>query len=172
MQAKPRSEQRTVARIPSRELLASAVVVSITQKVGQFPEYQVTVDDLRVWERRNGRIPKQSVVLLNTGWATRWSEPFRYANPDPHGIPQVPGFSPAAVAYLVDDRQVRGLGLDAFVPDKPVTRSLNQGVPAGVWWIENLDNLDRLPIKGAKLVVAPLRIEAVSAPARVIAILP
>lgn len=172
LQATARSDRRTVARIPSHELLALAVVVSVAQKVGQLPEYQATVDDLRAWERKYGRIPKHSAVLLNTGWAARWIEPARYANPDPHGMPQVPGFSPAAVVYLVDERQVRGLGLDAFIPDKPVTRSLNQGVPAGVWWIENLDNLDRLPTKGAKLVIAPLRIEAVSAPVRVIAILP
>jgi kynurenine formamidase len=45
-------------------------------------------------------------------------------------------------------------------------------VPPGTWLIENLANLDRLPIKGAKLIVAPLRLEAASASARVIAILP
>jgi kynurenine formamidase len=36
----------------------------------------------------------------------------------------------------------------------------------------NLTNLDRLPAKGTKLVIAPLRLEAGSAPTRVIAILP
>jgi kynurenine formamidase len=36
----------------------------------------------------------------------------------------------------------------------------------------NLTNLDRLPSKGAKLVIAPLRLEAGSAPVRVFAILP
>jgi kynurenine formamidase len=45
-------------------------------------------------------------------------------------------------------------------------------MPPGVWQLENLVNLDRLPAKGSKLVVAPLRIEATIAPARVIAILP
>jgi kynurenine formamidase len=45
-------------------------------------------------------------------------------------------------------------------------------VPPGAWLIENLANLDRLPIKGTKLIVAPLRLEAASASARVIAILP
>jgi kynurenine formamidase len=42
----------------------------------------------------------------------------------------------------------------------------------GKWQLVNLANLDRLPAKGTKLVIAPLRIEAGSAPARVIAILP
>jgi kynurenine formamidase len=45
-------------------------------------------------------------------------------------------------------------------------------MPPGVWQLENLVNLDQLPAKGATLVVAPLRIEAGAAPARVIAILP
>jgi kynurenine formamidase len=45
-------------------------------------------------------------------------------------------------------------------------------VPSGVWRLENLANLDRLPVKGAKLIIAPLRLEAASAPVRVIALLP
>jgi len=43
---------------------------------------------------------------------------------------------------------------------------------AGKHRIEILTNLDRLPMKGAELVIASLRVEAASAPARVIAILP
>jgi kynurenine formamidase len=75
----------------------------------------------------------------------------------------------------VNDRQVRGVGLDAFAPD--TLPGAGGGVPVsivpfGAWQIENLTNLDRLPIKGAKLIVAPLRLEAASAPARVIGILP
>jgi hypothetical protein len=66
-----RQGKRTVAQIPFRELLVPAVVVDVTQQVLQVPEYQATAEDLRVWERKNGRIPKQSAVLLRTGWAQR-----------------------------------------------------------------------------------------------------
>jgi len=162
----------TVDQIPSRELLVVAVMVNVAAKVAQSADYHVTLEDLRTWERQNGRIPKQSAVLLNTGWSRWWSEPTRYVNQDAQGVARVPGFSSAAVAFLAGERQVRGLGLDAFFPDGPSAEiSPPRGSP-GVWQLENLVNLDRLPAKGAKLVVAPLRIEATKAPARVIAILP
>lgn len=165
----------TVAQIPARELLAHAVVVDISIRVSQVADYQATVGDLQAWERRHGRIPKGSVVLLYTGWARRWGDPVRYVNLDAQGIPRVPGFSPAALTFLVNERDVRGVGLDTFVPvmpsgsggDSPCAR-----LPKGKWQLVNLTNLESLPVKGAKLVIAPLRLEAGHAPARVIAILP
>lgn len=165
----------SVAEIPSRELLVRAVVVNITARVAESPDYQVTVEDLRSWERQNGRIPRTSAVLLRTGRSRWWAEPARYVNQDAQGVPRVPGFSPAAMAFLVAERQVRGVGLDAMARDVPAGaggEAASPHLPFGVWQLENLVNLDKLPVKGATLVVAPLRIEAAAAPARVIAILP
>lgn len=165
----------SVAQIPARDLLVEAVVVDVAAKVAQMPEYRVTPEDLQAWERRNGRIPKRIMVLLHTGWARRWKDPARYLNLDAQGAPRVPGFSLAALAFLVNDRDVRGVGLDAFTPEGAAGGSGDEArlvLMAGKFQLENLTNLDRLPVKGAKLVIAPLRIEAGSAPARVIAILP
>ena len=170
-----RKDKRTIAQIPPRELLAPAVVVNLTAKVAEAPEYRATVEDLLAWERQYGRIPKQSAVLLYTGWARRWADAARYANLDAQGVSRVPGFSAVALAFLVNERQVQGVGLDAFTPDAPSVAGGDAPapiVPPRAWQIENLANLDRLPIKGAKLIVAPLRLEAASASARVIAILP
>jgi len=170
-----RKDKRTIAQIPPRELLAPAVVVNLTAKVAEAPEYRATVEDLLAWERQYGRIPKQSAVLLYTGWARRWADAARYANLDAQGVSRAPGFSAAALAFLVNERQVQGVGLDSFTPDAPSVAGGDAPapiVPPRAWQIENLANLDRLPIKGAKLIVAPLRLEAASASARVIAILP
>ena len=89
----------------------------------------------------------------------------------------MPSISPRAVAFLVGERDIRGVGLDAWVSE--VAAGVSGGedgtrplLYAGKWQLVNLTNLDRLPAKGAKLVIAPLRLEAGSAPARVIAILP
>jgi kynurenine formamidase len=168
-------EQRSVAQIPSRDLLVSAVVVNAVPQVTESPEYHLTVNDLKIWERQHGRIPKKSAVLLHTGWSRRWLDPAQYANEDGQGLARVPGFSPAAVAFLVTERQVSGVGLDAFVPAVQAGatgEAMSPRLPPGVWRLENLVNLDRLPARGAKLVVAPLRIDAATAPVRVMAILP
>jgi kynurenine formamidase len=167
--------KETVAQIPAREFFVHAVLVDVSAKVVQIDNYQVTANDLRAWERRNGRIPKESVVLLHTGWSRRWGDPVRYLNLDAQGVPRVPGFSLAALNFLVSERGVRGVGLDAFFPNgKPGSRDEEaRALPhAGKWQLVNLTNLNLLPAKGAKLVIAPLRLEAGSAPVRVIAILP
>jgi kynurenine formamidase len=169
----------TVAQIPARDLLAYAVMVDVAARVARAADYRVTADDLKAWERRNGRILKGSMVLLHTGWGRRWSEsdPARYVNLDPQGVPRVPGISPGAIAFLLTEREIRGVGLDTWVPEAaPGVPGSGDGtqalLSAGKWQLVNLTNLDRLPAKGAKLVIAPLRVDAGSAPARVIAILP
>jgi kynurenine formamidase len=167
----------TVAQVPPRDFLVHAVLVDIGAKVAKTPDYRATVEDLQSWERRNGRIPKGSAVLLHTGWAQRWSDPAHYLNLDAQGVPRVPGFSPRAIAFLVRERDIRGVGLDTWAPEVPPgTHGGDDGMrpllQAGKWQLVNLTNLDRLPAKGTKLVIAPLRLEAGSAPARVIAILP
>ena len=165
----------TVAQIPARELFVHAVLVDVSAKVAQSDDYRVTVDDLRAWERRNGRIPKGSGVLLRTDWSRRWGDPVRYLNLDAQGVPRVPGFSLAALNFLVTEREVRGVGLDAFFPDGTPGNPDEEAralLHAGKWQLVNLTNLNLLPAKGAKLVIAPLRLKAGSAPVRVIAILP
>jgi kynurenine formamidase len=165
----------TVAQIPARNLLVHAVVVDISDRVARAPDYRATVDDLQAWERRHGRIPRDSAVLLHTGWARRWRDRAQYVNLDGQGVSHVPGFSPAAIAFLVSQREIRGVGLDALAPRPPAgtgTEGANPHLLTGKWQLVNLTNLDLLPAKGAKLVIAPLRLEADSAPARVIAILP
>ncbi len=169
-----RRVRMSVASIPVRDLLVRAVVVDISARVAETAGYRLTIGDLNAWERSNGRIPGQSAVLLRTGWDRVWINPTRYLNRDSQGSPEVPGFSPESAAFLAAQREVRGLGLDAFVPREPAGPDGGTIVPgpAGVWVLENLTNLERLPAKGAKLVVAPVRVEAECAPARVFAILP
>ena len=165
----------SVADISPRELLVQAVVLDIAAKVIQGADYRASVEDVQSWERRNGRIPMQAMVLLNTGWSKRWSDPPRYLNLDPQGVARVPGFSAAALAFLVNDREVRGVGLDAFTPEGSQAGGGDDArvvLLAGKFQLENLTNLDRLPAKGVKLMILPLRVEGGSAPARVLAILP
>ena len=109
----------TIAQIPARDLLAYAVVVDVTARVSRAADYRVTTEDLQVWERRNGRIPRGSMVLLNMGWGRRWNgnDPARYVNLDPQGMPHVPGISPAAITFLLNEREIRGVGFDSWVPE-------------------------------------------------------
>lgn len=163
--------RRAVSEIPVRELLLPAVVIDIRGKVRDARDYRVRVEDLLAWEHKHGRIPKRSMVLLYTGGAPG-------VEGSGHGTngsgPEGPGFAPAALALLLQEREVGGVGQDCRMVDSPSSAPADAIAAgrAGTFQLEHLVNLDRLPPRGAKLIVAPLRMKEESAPARVIAILP
>ena len=168
----PGGVRATVAQIPPRNLIGLAIVVDISASAARQADYRASLQDLQSWERKYGRIPRRAIVLLYTGWSRRWEDPARYLNMDPQGVRRVPGFSPGAVAFLAADREILGVGSDAVAPEPGPGDPVLGKLRPGAWQLLNLTNLERLPNKGAKLVIAPLRLEAAAAPARVVAILP
>src|SRR5258708_11161533 len=47
----------TVDQIPAERLIAPLVVLDVTAKVKNNPDYQVSVEDISKWEQTNGQIP-------------------------------------------------------------------------------------------------------------------
>ncbi|HXF06779.1 MAG TPA: cyclase family protein [Blastocatellia bacterium] len=158
------------------QLICPAVVLDVRDRVRDNPDYQLTVEDIRRWERRHGRIPRRSLVLLYTGWGARWGTPKEYLNRDEQGVMHFPGFSPDAARFLVTEREISGLGIDTLSVDYGPSKDfpvhhITHG--AGKYHIENVANLDRLPARGAIVIVGVLPIEGGSGgPARVFALLP
>ena len=122
-------------------------------KVAGNDDYAVTVDDLRRYERRHGRIPRGAAVIAWTGWDARWGTP-AYANLDADGVIHQPGFSIEAAQWLVDNRKldVRGaLGTDTFGPDLGIDDTFAVSVllyDQHRISLENLTNLAALPATG------------------------
>ena len=129
----------------------------------------MAVDEI---EAADGPIPAGTAVLVHTGWDAHRTDPSRYAG---DGALSFPGLAPDAARLLVA-RRIAGLGIDTLgvdpghVEDFPAHRIM---LPAGLWHLEGLVGLERVPARGAWLVAAALPIVAGSgAPARVFAILP
>ncbi len=97
-----------------------------------------------------------------TGWGRHWEDFERYKNEDDSGKLHFPGFSPQAARFLVEDRAVKGLGIDTLSVD--FGRSTDFAVhhivhSSGGYHIENVANLARVPQSGAWTIVAPIKIE-------------
>lgn len=166
----------TIERIPPRELIGPAIRVDVSKQADRDPDYRLTLENLRLWERKYGKIPSGAFVLAYTGWGRRFWEAGRYRNVDEKGVMHFPGFSAEAVTFLLNRRKIKGIGIDTLSVDHgpsqdlPVHRLL---FSAGRVALESLANLDKLPPKGIKLIIAPLPLEGSSAaPARIFAILP
>lgn len=140
------------------DLFLPAVKVDVRQQASADTDYAVTVDDLRAFERRHGRIPRGAAVILWTGWEDRWGTD-AYANLDADGTIHQPGFSIEAVEWLLGTRRLdrRGaLGTDTFGPDRGVDS--DYAVSIALYdqhriSLENLANLAALPPNGARVLV-------------------
>ncbi|MFY9611259.1 MAG: cyclase family protein [Blastocatellia bacterium] len=165
----------TVDLIDPKRLIAPAAVIDVRQQVSRDPDYRLTVADIQKWER-GGAIPAGAVVLLLTGWDLRYGNADTYRNADKNGGLHFPGFSEDSIKYLVTNRSVVALGIDTLSIDYGASKDfgghkLSHG--AGLYHIENLANLDKLPARGAVVFTGPLAIENGSgSPARVLALAP
>jgi kynurenine formamidase len=162
-------------QIPVQHLFAPAVVIDVREEAGKDPDYRLRVMRAEKWEAIHGRIPAGSVVLLRTGWGSRWPDQARYRNTDAGGVMHFPGFSVEAARLLIE-RGAVGLGIDTLSIDYGPSKDFEVHrvtLPAGLYQLENLANLDQLPDAGAFLISAPIKLEGGSGgPVRVFAILP
>jgi kynurenine formamidase len=167
---------RSVDRLDPARLFGPAVVVDVTGAVAADADYAVTADDLRDWETAHGIIPDGAIVLARTGWASRWEDGDAYYARDAEGTLHFPGFAEGAARFLVDERDVAGIGIDSGSVDPgnargfPVHGLVNG---SGAFHLENVADMSGLPEAGAYLVVAPVKIEGGSGgQVRVFAVIP
>jgi kynurenine formamidase len=159
--------------VPIEALVRPAVKLDVRSWIDGDPSVVVGAAAIRELEARDGRIEAGSAVLVHTGWDAYWQDPARYLG-DP-GRPCFPGLAGDAAELLVDCGVV-GIGIDTLSVDAGASIDLpvhHTTLPAGLWQLEGLVELEQVPARGAWLVAAPLRlVDGSGAPARVFAILP
>jgi kynurenine formamidase len=147
--------------IPPERLVVPLAVIDVTRRAAENPDVTLSVDDIRQYERRHGRIPRGAFVAANFGWAARVPTPGAYINRDVNGTPHFPGLSAEAMRFLVEERSIAGAGLDTPSIDPGVSvmnpaahRALLGGTRYGV---ENINNLPRIPQAGSVVVIGLIR---------------
>ena len=153
-----------VASIPAERLVGPAVVIDRTAETADDPGYLLTVADLEGFERGHGPLPPGAWVLFRTGWGARAQDAEAFLNAGPEG-PVTPGPDAEAARWLATERDIVGFGVETvgidagaaggFDPPFPVHHHLLGNDRYG---LTQLANLDQLPVTGAILVVAPLRL--------------
>ena len=163
----------TVDQIPAKQLFGPAVVLDVRAEAAKNADYQALVSHVAEWENKHGRISQGSIVLLRTGWASRWPDVQKYRNQDARGKMHFPGFS-ADVARLLIARKVSGIGCDTLSADYGASEDYavhHSVLGSGLYQLENLSDLSEVPEAGAFLVVAPIKLEGGSGgPVRVFAV--
>ncbi len=165
-----------IDKYPAESLVVSAVVIDIRAKTTVNFDYILTVADVLAWEEEYGEIPANSVVLLYTGWQDKWRDKDAFFNQDAQGSLHFPGFGSDAIQFLLDEREIGGVGIDTHGVDsgQDTSFTINRLVlekPRIV--LENLTNLNQLPPRGVMLAIAPLLLQHGSgSPVGVLALVP
>ena len=169
----------SVDRVELERLVAPAVVIDISTKAASDPDYRLTPEDIQAFEAEHGPIPAGVIVLLRTGWSSRWPDAKAYLGDDTPGDASklhFPSYGVEAARLLVEERRVAALGVDAASIDYGPSTDFDVhrvAAAAGVPGFENLTNLDRLPPTGAVVVALPIKIKGGSGgPLRAIALVP
>jgi kynurenine formamidase len=171
--------KRAADEVPIQQFIGPAVVIDVRAQVEPNPDYRLTVADLQAWEKTHGQIPAGAIVLMLSGWGSRWPDKKRYLGTDQPGDVanlHFPGFSKEAAEFLVSQREIDAIGVDTpsmdYGPSKDfiVHQIINGANKPG---LENVANLEKVPAKGATLIALPMKIAKGSGgPVRIIAILP
>ena len=144
------------------ELITPAVVIDVAARAARDPDTVVTVEDLRAFERRHGRIPRGAAVLMYSGWGAKVGDANAYRGADAAGTLHFPGFGVDACEWLLRNRGIRSLGVDTLSIDPGNSTTFDTHLAltgADRYGVENLANLHRIPPTGATLVVGLIPFE-------------
>lgn len=171
--------RHTVDQIPLEQLMGPGIVIDVSAQCAKNADYLITEQDLKNWERRHGIIGPDTIVLLRTGFGKYYADRKKYLGTDQRGPDAVkdlhfPGLHPDAAKWLTKNRRINAIGLDTASIDFGQStlyeshRTLfDKNIPA----LENVANLDKLPVRGFSVIALPMKIKGGSGgPLRVIAI--
>lgn len=173
--------RHTVDQIAVAEMIGEAAVIDVSKKSLTNRDYQIHVEDILEWEKKNGKIPKRAILLFHTGSGRFWPNRNKYMGTSERGknaVPKLhfPGLHPMAARWLLKNRNILAVGLDTPSIDYGQSNLFEthqilfkKNIPA----FENVANLEKLPATGATVIALPMKIKGGSgAPLRIVALVP
>ena len=168
-----------VSQVPPRNLVGPAAVLDLTERVAADPDFLLSIDDVKAWERLHGPLPAGGWLLYRTGWDARAHDQQAFLNANDTG-PHTPGISIDCAKWLAEEAPIVGVGVETVGTDAGTAHSFDPPFPchsfllgANKYGLTQLANLSQLPATGAVLIVAPLKIvNGSGSPCRALALVP
>lgn len=144
-----------------------------------FLSLRVTVEDLMMWEKKFGEMPRHAIAIMNSGWSDKYpnkTQIFGSTQHDNASSFHFPSWHVDAVTWLINKRQINAVGVDTPSTDfgqASVSASFPCHITLGrnnVVGIEYVANLDKVPENGSTIYVPVLKLfDGSGGPARVFA---
>jgi kynurenine formamidase len=131
-----------IGELPATYAVRPLVVISIVRQVRADPRYALQVSDIKRFEKRHGRIPRGSVVMVRSDWSKRWTEDPQQAKALA-ADPDFPGVSLKALKFLHIKRHILLHGHEPLDTDTtPTLEGESWLMHHGYTQAEGVDNLD------------------------------
>lgn len=165
--------QKSLDQLDLKDLIVPVVVIDIEAKALKSSDAELTIDDINKFEKEHGKIPDHSCVMMYSGWEKHLKDSM-FVGLDSKQVKHYPGFSNDAIKFLVKERKIAGIGVDALSFD-PGTDENYTGhktlFEAGKWGVECVANLNKIPKTGATVIVAAPKVgKATGSFSRIIAV--
>ena len=169
-----------ISKMNVDQLAGPLVILNVSVQAAKNPDYQVSVDDVAVWEAKYGRIPEGAFVFMHSNWDRKKypnrAEVFGSTNWKDMSTLHFPGFHPKTAKLLVEERNIRGVGVD--VPSVDYGQSTDFGTHIMLAknnrvGIEHVANMQNMPEAGGFVVALPIKLDdGTGGPVRLLGIKP
>jgi len=141
-------EYPAIDELPATYAVRPLAVISIVDQVAKNPGYHLQISEIDSWEKRNGRIPPGSVVMVRSDWSKKWPDPALA------GEKVFPGVSLEALKFLHEERRILFHGHEPLDTDTtPNLEGEDWLMHHGYTQAEGVANLDKVPEKGCLVTI-------------------
>jgi kynurenine formamidase len=141
-------EYPAIDELPATYAVRPLVVINTVPQVKRKADYHLQVSDVRAWEKRHGRIPEGSVVMVRSDWSKKWTTDATEAKALA-ADPVFPGVSLKAIKFLHLKRHILFHGHEPLDTDTtPTLEGEAWLMHHGYTQAEGVANLDRVPAAG------------------------
>ncbi|XP_055886487.1 isatin hydrolase-like isoform X2 [Biomphalaria glabrata] len=150
--------------IPIQRFMGPGVVIDVRGKVDRNVDYRLGVADILRWERIYGPIPDGAIVFMWSGWDVRYPNKtltFNSNTIEDSRTWHFPGFHPAAMSWLVENRNISMIGVDTPSVDYgPSTNYETHQImcKANILGLEIVNNLGLIPASGSFITALPIKL--------------
>jgi kynurenine formamidase len=142
-----------IDELPPTYAVRPLVVISIVPQVEKDPKYALQVSDIRAFEKKNGRIPRGSVVMVRSDWSKKWTNDPEKAK-ELAADPSFPGVSLAALEFLHLRRHILFHGHEPLDTDTtPTLEGESWLMHHGYTQAEGVTNLAGVPETGCLVAI-------------------
>jgi kynurenine formamidase len=153
--------KNSVDKIALQDLIVPVVVIDIEAKAAANRDAELTIEDILGFESEFGQIPDHACVMMYSGWEKHLTDSL-FVGLDHNQVKHYPGFSNDAIQFLVQKRNIAGIGVDVLSFDPGVDENYTGHktlFTAGKWGVECVANLNKIPKTGATLIVGAPKVK-------------